>query len=577
MGVSVRLTPLCLAILFAQFAFGAPQLRLSQTALGPIGVAVGANATSATVDAVNAGDGTLKLQVSSSASWLVPAIGPVRDCPLRTQGCYPIEMTLRTAALTKGMYTGVVTVSDPTAVDAPQTITVTVAVGGSVPDRADFILPPNGSSSDLRFNSSALLQTAVSNNTPWLAIGTDGVGSIRAGATVPYRITATHTPGLAEGSYTGQIVTSGSPMATENKTIPVTLRITSAPIAQLSAERLTFRIAAGSAKQTQYVVVGNRGSGTLSVSGVTAATTSGGGWLAANRVEGQNVVAVAADPANVSPGVYQGTVTIASNAAGADISVPVQFEVVAAGPPRASFNGLVNNATFEGGDVVAQGAIVALFGEQFTTGDATVATSLPLADQLASTRVLVNDKPAPVYYLSYNQINFQIPYDATPGDAVIRVERAGQRGNGVSARIVRSAPRLLRLGIGEYGIAVNQDGSFPIPPAAGIASHPAHPGDTLVFYAIGLGPTTPVVPGGVASPSSPLASSSPQLVTFGGTGPFGTQSVDAVPLFAGLSPGFVGLYQVNVTIPADAPRGTAIPVALVGEGGSSNRVTIAIE
>ena len=75
----------------------------------------------------------------------------------------------------------------------------------------------------------------------------------------------------------------------------------------------------------------------------------------------------------------------------------------------------------------------------------------------------VNDTPAPIYYASYNQVNFQIPYDAPTGDVTIRIERNGTTSNRISAEIVGRAPRLLRLGIGDYAIAVNTDGSFPIP------------------------------------------------------------------------------------------------------------------
>jgi uncharacterized protein (TIGR03437 family) len=238
----------------------------------------------------------------------------------------------------------------------------------------------------------------------------------------------------------------------------------------------------------------------------------------------------------------------------------------------------VNNATFEAGDVLAQGAIVALFGEQLTTGEARVAQALPLTNDLGGVRVLVNDQPAPVYFVSYNQINFQIPYNATPGDAIIRVEREGQRGNPISARIAPSVARLLRLGIGDYAIAVNQDGSFPIATTPGVNSRPARPGETLVIYAIGLGPTTPSVQSGVGSPSSPLANANGAWrVTFGFSGPFGVDAVEVTPMFVGLSPNFVGLYQINVTIPEDSPRGLNVPIALVGESGPSNRVTIAVQ
>jgi uncharacterized protein (TIGR03437 family) len=256
----------------------------------------------------------------------------------------------------------------------------------------------------------------------------------------------------------------------------------------------------------------------------------------------------------------------------------VQLDVIAAGPPVAAFQGVVNNATFEAGDVLAQGGIVALFGEQLTTGTQVVAQSLPLTTDLGGVRVLVNDQPAPVYFVSYNQINFQIPYNAAPGDAVIRVEREGQRGNPISARIAASVPRVLRLGIGDYAIAVNQDGSFPMPPTAGINSRPARRGETLVIYALGLGPTGPAVPSGTGAPASPLAVAPGNWrVAFGFAGPFGGEAAEVTPLFAGLTPAFVGLYQINVTIPENSPRGAAVPIALIGDNGSSNRVTVAVQ
>ena len=113
---------------------------------------------------------------------------------------------------------------------------------------------------------------------------------------------------------------------------------------------------------------------------------------------------------------------------------------------------------------------------------------------------------------------------------------------------------------------------------APLPSRPARRGDTLVFYAIGLGPTVPVATSGAAAPSSPLAAATGTWrVLFGQTGPFAVGSVEATPLFVGLTPGFVGLYQVNVTIPQDAPTGDAVPVTLGSESGPSNLVTIAIQ
>ncbi len=78
------------------------------------------------------------------------------------------------------------------------------------------------------------------------------------------------------------------------------------------------------------------------------------------------------------------------------------------------------------------------------------------------------------------------------------------------------APRLLPLGIGEYGLVVNQDGTYPVPLSWGLG-HPAHVGDAVVIYAIGFGTTSPAVATGAAPPSEePLARvTTPVMVLFG--------------------------------------------------------------
>ena len=281
----------------------------------------------------------------------------------------------------------------------------------------------------------------------------------------------------------------------------------------------------------------------------------------------------------VSPGNYDGTVTINSNAANGPQTIPVRFEVVAKGNPVLTSGGVVNNATFAGGDPLGRGTIAAVFGEQFVFGDPVAASSLPLGTTLGGVRVLVNNTPAPVYFAGYGQINFQVPYDAAVGIATVVVEAGGLRSNGVSVPIANRVPRLLRLGIGNYGIFVNQDGTFPLPRTSvlGTAGRPARAGDTLVMYAIGLGPTSPTVANGVASPASPLAVIDPiPVLQFGKTTIAGGDVT--TPLFAGLTPGFVGLYQLNATIPSTIDKGPNVPVFInMGNNIFSNTVELAVE
>ncbi len=553
-----------------------PKLRLVDTVVGPVSVAQGSIAATRTVEAYNAGDGALNLKLESSVTWAVPTLGTARNCTTSKYTCIPILVALNTSSLAQGTFTGVVTVSDSNALDAPQTITVTVAVGGTIPSNLTFYVAPNGSSAQSSFTTNAYVQARAATETggSWLSVAMDGVGTYRF--PLPYKVTATHLTGMSEGTYHGSVTVSGSSLAADNKTVPVTVQVTSQPIAKASPASLQLRYAQNIAKQRINISLANTGLGTLSVSGATVATSSGGSWLATELYAQYSVVQAVIDTTNLAPGSYQGTVSIATNGVNGTIAVPIQLDVVAQGAPRARGQGVVNNATFVTGEEMAPGEIAAIFGEQLTLKDAASVTDLPLKTEAGGARVLVNGQAAPLYYVSYGQINFQIPFDTPKGDVVVQVERDGQAGNSVSLQVVEAAPRLLRLGIGEYGIIVNQDGTFPMPPTSGIASRRARPGDALVIYAIGLGQTTPVSTSGAAAPSSPLAQVSPSFTVYIGTGFIGA-SVPITPLYVGLTPGFVGLYQINFVVPEESFRGDHIHLTIQRGDITSNDVEVAIQ
>ncbi|MCW5977229.1 MAG: hypothetical protein KIT09_04090 [Bryobacteraceae bacterium] len=578
MGVSFS-RPLVLTSLIAVLAgtaFAAPKLRLSTAAVGPVSVAVGANGPRQVVEAYNAGDGSLTLRVAAADSWLVPAVGGAAPCTTRAGSCFPINIELQTASLSLGLHTGTVIVTAADALDAPQTITVTVQPGGGVPAKADLFVAPNGSADSVRFATNSELRSAVTTQSGgrWLSFGIDGFGSFRF--VWPYLLEARHLPGLAEGSYSGSVNITGSSFQPDNKNVPVTLRVTSDPIAALSPDRVQIRVAQNTIKPQAAVVVANRGLGALSITGAEVSTTSGGEWLAAVRAETGNIVNVNIDTANLAPGKYQGAVEIASNAVNGPLRVPVDVEVVAQGVPAASAGGVVNNAIYEPGDTIGAGGIASVFGEQFSFQDAAGAPATPLPTELGGVRVLVNGLAAPLYYASYGQINFQVPYEVQPGEARVSMTRDGQAGNTVTVNVARRAPRLLRLGIDDYGIIVNQDGTLPIPPTPGIPSRRARSGDALVIYATGFGQTNPPVTSGAAAPAAePFARIDPvPTVYFGGNVTGGSP---ATPFFAGLTPGFVGLYQINVFVPSVLPRGDTVPLRVEGPGYVSNTIVIAIE
>ncbi len=554
-----------LALLLCASLEAAPKLRLVTTTVGPVSVTQGSNPNAQTVEAYNAGDGNLNLSATSTVAWVSASIGGSRPCNLREGSCLPVNFQFQTNELAAGTYTGTVTLRDPNALDAPQNITVTVQIGGGVPSEVNLFVPPNGSSDELRFTTNSVLVPNVNTSSggSWLSLALEGSGSFRF--VFPYRVIGRHLEEMPEGQYSGTVAVSNSQVAAENKTIQVRLNVTSQPIARSVQREFSFRIAEGAPALEVPLNLFNGGLGTLTLSDATATAASGGSWLSVQR-DG-NRVTVKADPAGLSTGVYTGTLSIASNAANSPLRVPARLEVVAQGPPTAAFGGILNSANFDAG--LAPGSVAAIFGEQLSMQPPGSASAVPLETQLNGVRVLVNDQAAPIYYTSSNQVNFQLPINTPAGsEAVIKVERDGTAGNGVAVPIAERAPRIIT--IGNNGIVVNaRDGSM-----VNFGGRPAKPGDVLTIYLVGMGVTDPVVATGTSAPAAePLARVTPEPKVILGSPFMGTIVLE--PLFAGLTPSLVGLYQMNVELPLDVPIGD-IFLGVEGDGYRSNNIMIPI-
>src|SRR5579863_10748577 len=83
---------------FGSMLSAAPRLGLSTTTIGTINIVPGTNGANQTVQAFNAGTGTLNLTATSSASWLAPALGSSAACSQPGGTCYPINIALNTAS-----------------------------------------------------------------------------------------------------------------------------------------------------------------------------------------------------------------------------------------------------------------------------------------------------------------------------------------------------------------------------------------------------------------------------------------------------------------------------------------------
>jgi len=574
-------------------ALAVPKLRLSNTVVGPVTVAQGQNATAPEVEAwgvtgergLNTETSLLRLTFSSSAPWVSARVIAPRPCFGREGECLPIQLTFTTQSLQPGQYSATVTVSDPAAIDAPQNILVPLTVGSAFPDQVNFFVAPNGSTDTVTFQTNSNLALAPGTQTggDWLSVVFRGIGTFAF--VRPYQFGGRHLDGMAAGSYRGTVAIAGSRVPADNKTVNVTLNVTESPIAWPAQDAVRYRLHQGAAKAAGQILIRNRGTGTLAVSGATAATTGGGDWLAAETAEG-NIVKVTVNPEGVQPGVYRGSVTVASNAANNDLRIPVELELLASRPAIIQFQGVQDTATFAEGDQLAAGGLVAAFGEGFTYSDAQESKDNPLPTNLGGTEVFVNDRPAPISFTSFGQVNFQIPYEIEPGEAVVRVDRDGTKGGPVSI-IVRSAvPKVMRyalrargLNIPEFrdyfAIAVNADGTLPLPREFGIPnSRPAKPGETITIFAQGLGPTSPQAVTGAlpAGPPPPVASES-KRICFGCLG-LGGIFVDATAIT--LDPELVGVYRAVVKIPENAQIGD-VAVRIVLDQASSDYGLIAVE
>jgi len=528
----------------------APVLRLSTATIGPLALASAGATNTQTIEVFNAGDGSLNLSVASSATWVTTSPGASRPC--RTiltavgQTCSTLQVAVSTAGLPQGTSTAILTVSDPNAVDAPQTITVTVRIGQVAIDVA-----PGGARDVMFTTSSFVIATPTTQSGGnWLSVVTDAFGSFRFN--YPYRIQFQPAADLGQGTYSGTVAVSGGSNPADNTTLPVSMRVTTLPIAVPSTDKLVVRLAEGSpALQypfSPFVTVGNAGRSALTVSDTSV---TGGTWIKKDVVAGFFAI----DPTGLPVGTNTGSIVFTSNAVNGTATVPVELQVVAKQAPSIFFQGVLDNATFIPGDTVCQGDIMVVKGEQLSYSPYTPGPAPPLPTTLGGTSVLVNDAPVPLFYTSYGQIAFQMPTNTPLGTAIVQVKRSDNPtvSNKASVQVATRAPRLL--------VAVNQDGSV------NTSVKPVKAGEVLTIYAIGFGATNPAVPTGAPAPGAePLARVTPNVSLAFGTG-FG--KVVADPFFAGLTPTYAGLYQLNVFVPADSPKGEVDVVASVAEFASN--------
>jgi uncharacterized protein (TIGR03437 family) len=584
-----------------------PILLLSQAALSFRAAQGGGASLPQDFGILNIGQGTLNWSaeastLSGSVKWLSISPGsgtvnrPYLDVSL-------VNVAVDPTGLTAGTYYGQIRVSAAGVSNSPQSISVVLTVlspgtnpGPEVRPTGLIFAGPQSSSltsqgvmigntgaTPNKFGSAPVLPPNVGS---WFSY-TPGTSTVAAGKPVPIDVQPDFT-NLSPGATRGAIA-----LLFDDGTIAnIALLAVVPPAGTQSPEKEEFAPRANGCNPTQLniqptgppvnttfgqpvtmevrIVDSCAAAMTSSTSGAAVRVTFSNGdpSIGMNHV-GNGRWSATWQPQKVSPsGTYVATITafeVSSNGTpfGNQIDIPVTLN--GRGDVPIVSTGVFNAASFVLDTLVSPGSLVTIFGSKLTTGSAGQAGQQPLPQELSGTQVLLNGTPLPLLYASDGQINAQAPYDLplnVPTQLV--VQRSGALSVPLSVSVAPAQPAVFtkdQSGRGQ-GVIVNgitnqiADGSAPVTS-----------GDTVVIYCTGLGAVNPpVAPGAAATGATPTVQ--PVTVTIGG------QSASVA--YAGLTPGYAGLYQVNAVVPGGIAASSQVPVVLSTAGQTSPAVTIAV-
>jgi uncharacterized protein (TIGR03437 family) len=583
----------------------APPLVLSQTGLAFTAVAQGANPPAQTVSVVNNGSGALTWSVTTStlsggSNWLsaTPNSGTTQPLPAAPPS---ITVSVNTQNLAAGTYYGSVNVNSQTisiqttVLPAGQTlspalatdgIVLTAVTGGANPaaktvainnplgyvsttstlDGANwFTLTPSANSVAIQGNLAAL--------TPAFRYGTarleftDGstqtlsiLSVVTPAGTTPTSFLDSQQPQASSGcpAVLAPQMTSIQPGFSASVTQSVPLSVTvvdncGQPLANSTSSSVTasFYNAAmppgPSAKVQPDVRLAPQGNGVWA-----------GTWTPQGAAGQLEIIVVALGISGTNPVAGQTTIT------GSVHNAPAGAPALAAG--------IFNAASFQVGNTIALGSFVSIFGSNLADGSQ-APSSQPLPTQAQGTQVFLGGVALPLQYVGPNQINALIPANvAVNSQQPLVIQRDATQAAPASVTIAAAQPGIYtanQQGTGQ-GAVLTSDNSLDAPSGAYPGSHPATRGDYIQIFCTGLGAVTNAPAPGATAPNSPLSYTVAAVTAnIGGYG--------APVLFAGLAPGFIGLYQVNATVPMAAPVGDAVPLTLTVGSATSNPATIAVQ
>ena len=546
------------------------------------------DANTEVVNVLNRGDGTVNWQAQiefiSGGVWATLGASSGQATAAKAS---PLPLSATFGAIAPGSYYALVRVTDPNAINSPQFFTAVLNLASAntpprpqpVPEGLLFVgksgSPGPAAQKLTVFASSSMpvpFQAAAntSDGGNWLLVSpASGSTSTQS----PAQVTVTvNTLTLKPGIYRGDVTLSLSSTETRSTTVTAVVQPATVGVASPKAREAvpgctpaklalaptslsnSFAEPAGWPTALMLQLADDCGSPVLN--GQVIATFSNGDPALTMKLTDSSAGTYSATWA---PSKVTDSMTVTAHASApplAAATVDLTGSVTPNKVPVLTPHGTGNNLNPIIGAPVAPGTIALVFGSGLATVEAQPNT-VPEPTTFNGTRMLVGAFEAPLYFLSDGQLDVQIPTELKPDNEYPIVVQANG-GLTLPDTLLTAAATPGLISIGQH-----------LDYSSITADSPAAPGDTIYLYLVGMGATTPPVASGAGAPAMPFAKVDNQpTVTIGGR--------QADVLFAGLSPGAVGLYQVIVTLPTGLPSGN-LPIVVTQNGVPANAATLPVK
>ncbi len=554
-----------------------------------------------TLQIVNVGQGDLEwtseVRPLTGGEWfsVSPASGTVKAGASGTA-----TLTARPAGMAAGVYSALVTIFAPGALNTPQMLLAQLIVQAAGTPPTGVVRPGGiafvGAAGSAAQQSSISITTSggaalsysaaasTSDGATWLSVSPPG-GSLQGSADRGSLSVQANPANLAAGVYRGKVALSFSNSGIQE--VSVLLVVTSAPIADAHRAGPGAGAACTPTKQNPVVtsMLGNFNMPLAWPATLLVKVLDDCG----NGVDNSTVIATfsngdaALTLRFIGNGTYSGTwsptrpgaTLITVRATGASLQTgstdPISGTVATSGAggsrsPLVYRNGVLSGASYTKYAPVAPGQIVALFGSNLASEKAQ-ASRIPLPTSLGGVTAKLATSDVPLYYADSGQVNAQVPFDLSAGETfplLVQVGGVPSPPEPVTVTSVQPGIFTVNSSGSGAGVVVSADGKLID------SSNPAKAGQVVVVYATGLGATSPAVKAGEASPSGTPAVVSQTVSAF-------VAGAAGKVEFAGLTPGLVGLYQINLRIPENTAAGAAVELYLTQGTVASNKVTLVVQ